>query len=102
MVATNKKVVYAFHFFEKRLVLYFMGNIKKIDSKCSIINHKTSRSSLSFQLADLLTLFILFHALILVAHWECKLPPLNGTGKDWELTTDFEKILAFSLARGFE
>ena len=79
-----------------------MGNIKKIDSKCSIINHKASRSSLSFQLADLLTLFILFHALILVAHWECKLPPLNGTGKDYKLKTDFEKILTFSLAREFD
>ena len=44
--------------------------------------HKTSRLSLSFQLADLLPLFILFHALMLVAHWECKLPPLNDTGKD--------------------
>ena len=37
-----------------------------------------------------------------VAHWECKLPPLNGTGKDYKLTTDFEKILTFSLARGFD
>ena len=43
-----------------------------------------------------------FHALILVAHWECKLPPLNGTGKDYKLTTDFEKILTFSLAREFD
>ena len=31
-----------------------------------------------------------FHALMLVAPWECK------------LTTDFEKILTFSLARGFD
>ena len=38
---------------------------------------------------------------MLVAHWECKLPPLNDTGKDWKLTTDFE-ILTFSLARGFD
>ena len=37
-----------------------------------------------------------------VAHWECKLPPLNDTGKDYKLTTDFEKILTFSLARGFD
>ena len=44
--------------------------------------HKTSRSRLSFQLADLLPLFILSHALMLVAHWECKRPPLNDTRKD--------------------
>ena len=39
---------------------------------------------------------------MLVAHWECKLPPLNGTGKDYKLITDFEKILTFSLAREFD
>ena len=43
---------------------------------------ETSRSSLSFQLADLLPMFILFHALMLVAYWECKLPSLNDSGKD--------------------
>ena len=39
---------------------------------------------------------------MLVAHWESKLPPCNETGKDKKLTTDFEKILTFSLARGFD
>ena len=43
-----------------------------------------------------------FHALMLVAHWEHKRSPLNNTGKDYKLTTDFEKILAVSLARGFD
>ena len=38
---------------------------------------------------------------MLVAHCERKPPPLNDTGKDYKLTTDFEKILTFSLARGF-
>ena len=65
-------------------------------------HHKTSRSILSFQLADLLTLFILFHGFMLLAHWDCKLPPLNDTRKDKKLTTYFEKILTFSLARGFD
>ena len=37
---------------------------------------------------------------MLVAHWECKHHPLNNTGKDLKLTSDFE-ILTFSLARGF-
>ena len=39
---------------------------------------------------------------MLVALWECKLPPLNHTGKDQKLTTDFQKILTFSLGRGFQ
>ena len=39
---------------------------------------------------------------MLVAHWECKLPPVNDTGKDQKLTTDLEKILTFSLGRGFD
>ena len=39
---------------------------------------------------------------MLVALREGKLLPLNDTGKDWKLTTDFEKILTFSLARGFD
>ena len=39
---------------------------------------------------------------MLVAHWECKLPPLNATGTDKKLTTHFEKFLTFSLARGFD
>ena len=39
---------------------------------------------------------------MLVAYWECKLPPVNDTGKELKLTTDFEKILTFSLARGFD
>ena len=39
---------------------------------------------------------------MLVALWECKLPPLNDTGKDKKLNTDFEKILTFSVARGFD
>ena len=43
-----------------------------------------------------------FHSLMLVAQWECKLPPLNDTGKDLKLTTYFEKILTFSLAKGFD
>ena len=43
-----------------------------------------------------------FHSLMLVALREGKLLPLNDTGKDWKLTTDFEKILTFSLARGFD
>ena len=43
-----------------------------------------------------------FHALILVAHCECKFSPLNDAGKYVKLTTDFEKILTFSLARGFD
>ena len=39
---------------------------------------------------------------MVVAHWECKRSPPNDTGKDWKLTTGFEKILTFSLARGFD
>ena len=39
---------------------------------------------------------------MLVAHWECKLPPLNDTGKDYKLTADVVKILTFSLAMGFD
>ena len=39
---------------------------------------------------------------MLVALWECKLPSLNDTGKDEKLNTDFEKILTFSPARGFD
>ena len=39
---------------------------------------------------------------MLVAHWECKLPPVNDTAKDQKLTTDLEKILTFSLGRGFD
>ena len=39
---------------------------------------------------------------MLVGHWKCKLPPVNGTGKDQKLTTDFEKILTFSLVSGFD
>ena len=65
-------------------------------------HHKTCSSCLPFNLADLLMPFILFHVLMLVRHWECKRPPLNDTGKDQKLTTDFEKILTFSLARGFD
>ena len=42
-----------------------------------------------------------FHALMVVAHLEIKLPPLNETGTDKKLTADFEKIMTFSLARGF-
>ena len=38
---------------------------------------------------------------MLVAHWQCKLP-LNDTVEDQKLTIDFEKILTFSLARGFD
>ena len=38
---------------------------------------------------------------MLVAHWECKRPPLNDTGKDQKLPKDFEKILTLSLGRGF-
>ena len=45
---------------------------------------------------------IYFHALMLVAHWESKLRPLNHTGKNYKVTTDFEKILTFSLATGFD
>ena len=65
-------------------------------------HHKTSTSILSLQLADLLTLFILFHALMLVAHRECELPPLNDTGKEQKLATDFEKILTITLASWIE
>ena len=39
---------------------------------------------------------------MLVALWECKLPPLNHTGKYQKLTTDFQKILSFGLGRGFQ
>ena len=39
---------------------------------------------------------------MLVAHSECTPPLINDTGKDWKLTTDFEKILTFGLARGFD
>ena len=39
---------------------------------------------------------------MLVAHWERKLPTFNDSGKDYKLTTDFEKILTFSLAREFD
>ena len=39
---------------------------------------------------------------MLVVHWECKLPPVNDTGKDQKLTTDLEKILTFSLGRAFD
>ena len=40
------------------------------------------------------------HVLMLAAFWEWKLPPFNDNGKHWKLTTDFDKILTFSLARG--
>ena len=39
---------------------------------------------------------------MLVALWDCKLPPHNDTGKDSKLNTYFDKILTFSLARMFE
>ena len=39
---------------------------------------------------------------MLVALWECKRPPLNDTAKDQKCTADFEKILTFSLAGGFD
>ena len=39
---------------------------------------------------------------MVVADCGCKLPPLNDTGKDYKLTTDFVKILTFSLAREFD
>ena len=39
---------------------------------------------------------------MLVAICECKFPPLDDTGEDKKLTTDFEKILTFSRARGFD
>ena len=39
---------------------------------------------------------------MLVAFWECKLSPLNDTGKDKKLNTYFQKILTFSVARGFD
>ena len=68
-----------------------------------IYHHQTSRSSLSFQLPDFFYLCsFYFYALMLVALWECKLPPLNDTGKDQNLTTNFEKILTFSLAWEFD
>ena len=38
---------------------------------------------------------------MLVALWECKLPPLNDTGKDKKLNADFE-VLTSSVARGFD
>ena len=34
--------------------------------------------------------------------WEWKLPPLNDTGKDQKLATDFEKIQTFWLTKGFD
>ena len=43
-----------------------------------------------------------FHALILVAHWECKLSPFNDIGKDEKTASDFEKILTLILLRGFD
>ena len=39
---------------------------------------------------------------MLVTLWECKLPPLNDTGKDKKLNTDFEKVLTSSVAKGFD
>ena len=39
---------------------------------------------------------------MLLAHWECKRSRLNDTAKDWKPTTDFDKMLTLSLARGFE
>ena len=47
-----------------------------------------------------------FYALMVVTLWEYKSPPFNdkpcSSHKDQKLTTDFEKILTFSLARGFD
>ena len=43
-----------------------------------------------------------FHALILVSLWKWKLPPLNGTGKDQKLITNFDKTMTFSAARWFD
>ena len=43
-----------------------------------------------------------FHALMLLSHWQCKLPPLNDIGKDEKLTTEFQKVMTFSLARGLD
>ena len=43
-----------------------------------------------------------FYALMLVALWECKLPPLNDTGKESKPMKDFEKILTLTLAKGFD
>ena len=43
---------------------------------------------------------------MVVTLWEYKSPPFNdkpcSSHKDQKLTTDFEKILTFSLARGFD
>ena len=71
---------YSVDFFGKGRVFYFESLFRLFALLYKY--HKSSRSSLSFHLAGLLTVFILFHALMLVAHWECKLPPLNDTGKD--------------------
>ena len=43
-----------------------------------------------------------FHALILVLHWNCKLSPLNDTGKDQKSSTDFENIHTLRLTRVFD
>ena len=39
---------------------------------------------------------------MLLAFWEWKLSLFNDTGKDQKLNTDSDKILIFSLARGFD
>ena len=39
---------------------------------------------------------------MLVAFWDCKLPPFNDTRKDKKLTKDFVKTLTFSLVKGFD
>ena len=39
---------------------------------------------------------------MVVALWKCKLPPLLMTLGKTRITTDFDKILTFSLASGFD
>ena len=41
-----------------------------------------------------------FHAFMLIAFWERKLPLVNDNGRDKELNTNFDRILTFSLAKG--
>ena len=43
-----------------------------------------------------------FHAFVLVVLWQWKLSFVNDIGRDCKLTTVFDKILTFSLARMFD
>ena len=61
----------------------------------------TSRSSSSFQLANLLSLFIFVPCCDACSSFGAK-TLLNGTGKDQKLTTDFVMDLTFWLAKGFD